>query len=162
VTTIQVDKTDPTVEARGAPDPSRWLRMSVAFDIVGADQPGLSGMAPATPDEPIEKGAFVQYGVDGGELQRTRGVWGHVVVDDETLTRGVYELRARVVDQAGNEAVGSRRRDGSPARVDTSTLRAATRLVVGLRGPTPRGRKHARHAGGLVGTLTVPFGKPAL
>src|SRR5207248_6891680 len=37
-------------------------------------------------------------------------------VDDGALA-GPYELRARVADRAGNEAIGDRRRDGSPAIV---------------------------------------------
>jgi hypothetical protein len=58
-------------------------------------------------------------------------------IDDGVLS-GVYELRARVTDGAGNSGVGDRRRDGSPAIVDASALRAATRLTVGIVSPSGR------------------------
>jgi hypothetical protein len=53
-------------------------------------------------------------------------------IDDESVERGVYELRARVTDKAGNESVGDRRRDGSQAIVNTATLRGGTKLTAGL------------------------------
>ena len=79
-------------------------------------------------------------------------------VPDESFARGVYELRARVVDAAGNVAIGDRRRDGSLARVDTATLRASTKLTAGLR---QAGQDRSSRAGGLVGKLTVAYGKGA-
>jgi hypothetical protein len=63
----------------------------------------------------------------------TRAVGGRFVAElDDAILAGPYELRARVVDRAGNEAVGDRRRNGSPAIVDVSALRATTRLAVGI------------------------------
>ena len=38
-------------------------------------------------------------------------------VDDERLARGVYDLRARAVDEAGNERTADKREDGTTARL---------------------------------------------
>ncbi len=51
-------------------------------------------------------------------------------IDDEELPKGVYELRARGVDLAGNERSTDRWSDGKPAEL-ALPLRVATRLAVG-------------------------------
>ena len=79
-------------------------------------------------------------------------------IPDESLSAGVYELRARVTDRAGNEAIGDRYRDGSLARVDTATLRTPTRLVAALRS-VPRAR--SSKAGTLGRAVTVLYGRRA-
>src|SRR5205085_7413491 len=71
-TIVQVDKTNPSATADWS-DQVPWSRVPAAFDIVGADQPGLSGMGSASPDEPLEKGAFVAYRVEGGDVQHVGG-----------------------------------------------------------------------------------------
>src|SRR5207302_886836 len=81
-------------------------------------------------------------------------------IDDDALVRGVYELRARVRDRAGNEAVGDRRRDGSTAHVDLASVRIDTRLTAGLvssksRATTRCRRKHGRRT--CVRTLRFRF-----
>lgn len=52
-------------------------------------------------------------------------------IDDASLEPGVYELRARAVDQAGNEASSDRRLDGTPMTV-TLPLRADPALQAGV------------------------------
>ena len=52
------------------------------------------------------------------------------VLDDGVLPKGHYNLRARVVDNAGNERTTTRQPDGGPA-TRTLPLRIATRLAVG-------------------------------
>jgi hypothetical protein len=54
------------------------------------------------------------------------------IVDDEVMPKGTYDVRARVVDRAGNERSTSTQTDGQPA-TRTLPLRVATRLVVGKR-----------------------------
>lgn len=250
--TLRVDKTPPGTAVHGAPGQASWSRAPVAFDVVGLDQPDLSGMTPAPDTESIEKGAYVEYAIDGGERRRFRGGLAHVdlgtdgdhrivyrgvdlagnespessvrirvdrtppelvvfersdpndprkvvvaaadrtsgvasgtieirpgagaaaswrplptarrgdqfstTIPDESLKPGIYELRARATDSAGNEALGDRHRDGSPVRVNTATLRAPTRLVAGFRSPSPSGtnRKAA-----FLRQLTVGYGQRA-
>lgn len=250
-TTIRVDKSNPSVGVTGAAGGEEWRRVPAAFDLVGADQPALSGMTGAPLDEPLEKGGFISYRVDG-EASRIRGPLAHVVISgdgdhrvtyravdvagnespegvlrvrvdrrapefvafdqpdpndprklvaaasdrlsgiasgkieirvasssaapwrslttarrrdrftatvpDDSLKPGAYEIRARVVDRAGNEAIGDRRRDGSRVRVNTATLRTPTRLVAGLRGPAS-GSSSRKTA--LLRELTVGYGKRA-
>jgi hypothetical protein len=54
------------------------------------------------------------------------------VIDDEHLRDGIYELRARAVDLAGNERSTNRRTDGKAAEL-ALPLRIKTRLRVGKR-----------------------------
>ncbi len=86
-------------------------------------------------------------GVGGAEIEaRRRGtdVWAALPVertsdgfsarlDDEVLPRGVYELRARVVDLAGNERSTTTRPNGRTALVKLP-VRAQSGLVVGRPG----------------------------
>jgi hypothetical protein len=97
------------------------------------------------------------------------------VVDDEVMPKGTYDVRARVIDRAGNERSTTTQTDGQPA-IRTLPLRVTTRLVVGK--PT---RVRARGADGkrryrtvlrvrprarfgrtipLTGQLTMPGGNP--
>ena len=70
-------------------------------------------------------------------------------LDDETLPRGRYELRARAVDRAGNERSTQTMADGERA-TRTLPLRIATRLAVGA----PK-RIRARDAKGKLRFRTV-------
>ena len=133
-------------------------------------------------------------GIAGGvvEMRRMHGDGGWIelptardgdrfvaTIDDESAERGVYQLRARVTDKAGNEASGDRRRDGSPATVDTAALRQGTKLTAGLvtkssktttkvcskkrpgRKPKCRKKTTKTPGGKLTGTLGVAFGRGA-
>lgn len=97
----------------------------------------------------------------GGELRAT--------VDDAHLPDGVYQLRARALDQAGNETSSSTRTDGSAATV-TLPLRLETRLRAGAVAQR-HGRKRSRrlravahvrfgHRVHLAGQLTSGDGTP--
>jgi hypothetical protein len=240
-TDIRVDRSPPSTSVGGVPTDSGWRRDPVTLLMRGVDQPGLSGMEPASAGEPVEAGAYVEYSLDGADPVRLRGeaaeltltgdgqhsvairavdaagnrsdartvqvridrtppeaafepqsatdprrlavaaadplsgIAGAAIqlrragsgepwralptgrtgagfaatIDDRVLT-GLYELRAVVVDRAGNVAIADRRRDGSPAIVDASTLRAATRVSAGI----------ARGAA-LTSRATIGFGRGA-
>jgi hypothetical protein len=69
------------------------------------------------------------------------------MLDDEHLRDGIYELRARAWDGAGNERSTDRRASGADAKV-TLPLRVKTQLRVGkrvkVRARSSRGRRAAR------------------
>jgi hypothetical protein len=96
-------------------------------------------------------------------------------VDDERLDPGVYDVRARAVDEAGNERTVERREDGTPAQL-ALPLRIRTRLAVGrprrVRARGANGKRRYRivlverprtrfgHTIPLRGRLTSPGGNP--
>nr|MBA2634277.1 hypothetical protein [Chloroflexota bacterium] len=69
------------------------------------------------------------------------------IIDDETMPKGEYELRARAKDLAGNERTTQTQDDGSPA-TRTLPLRIGTRLAVGrpkrVRARGARGKRRYR------------------
>lgn len=98
-TQLRVDRTDPTVAVHGAPDPEVYQRAPVMFDIVGADQPTLSGMTGAPPDEPVESGGYIAYSLDEGPLRQVRGSTAWITAGD-----GHHTLAYYAVDVAGNRS----------------------------------------------------------
>jgi hypothetical protein len=69
-------------------------------------------------------------------------------MDDETLPRGVYFMRARAADAAGLEQTSDRWEDGNPAALKLP-IRLASRLIAGRHGKrtcrrTKRGHHHGR------------------
>jgi hypothetical protein len=76
-------------------------------------------------------------------------------VDDESLPRGTYEVRARAFDRAGNERSTNKRTDGRPATIAVP-MRIVTRLVVGKRAKR-KGRTRSRAV--LVDRPRVRFGR---
>jgi hypothetical protein len=66
------------------------------------------------------------------------------VLDDEALPRGLYDLRARAVDAAGNERSIESMPDGRAA-VRRLPVRVSTRLVVGKRKRVRARGAHGRH-----------------
>ncbi|HEX8051600.1 MAG TPA: hypothetical protein VF517_01310 [Thermoleophilaceae bacterium] len=167
---FKIDRTAPELVVFEAPDAADPRRVVVA----ASDR--TSGVASATIEMQRLHG-------DGRwiELPTTQdGDRFVATVDDESVERGVYQLRARVKDQAGNESAGDRRRDGSSATVDTAALRSGSKLSAALvkqstkktktvcskkrPGKKRKCRKKAtKNPGGeLVGTLSVPFGKGAV
>jgi hypothetical protein len=124
---VRVDRTPPETVAFEAPDPADPTLVRVV-------------VADAT------------SGVSGGrvELRRAGGVWQRIPtsldggrlaarLEDATLRAGAYELRAVVTDVAGNEAIGTRRADGTPAAV-TLPLRRRTAVRVRRSGRDVRAR----------------------
>jgi hypothetical protein len=88
------------------------------------------------------------------------GFWAFL--DDETLPKGLYELRARALDQAGNERTTTSRENGQPA-VLALPVRARSRLVVGRLGRrrcTGRGR-HRSCRRSLVESPRLRYGQRA-
>ncbi|HZO59429.1 MAG TPA: hypothetical protein VFB51_07050 [Solirubrobacterales bacterium] len=61
-------------------------------------------------------------------------------VDDLALPDGIYELRARVRDVAGNEHTGTRRADGTPMRL-VLPLRAGGAIALSARRCRTKGRR---------------------
>jgi hypothetical protein len=77
------------------------------------------------------------------------------LVDDGALPNGMYSVRARVVDRAGNERSTTTRTSGAEAHLSLP-LRVPTSLRAG-RARQVRDR-HGRHHSVLVKTATAPFG----
>ena len=149
-----------------------WLRFDDEAPDVGFEQ-----QAAADPTLVALRAADRVSGVAAGEIEtRRRGsqAWhplkahvrdGHVVarLDDERLPNGVYELRGRASDRAGNERSTDRMVDGAKADV-VLPLRAKTHLRAGVvrnRRPKPgrvrpkrTGRRLSKHA-------VVRFGRRA-
>jgi hypothetical protein len=109
---LRVDRTAPEVVVFEAPDDRDPRRVAVAVaDRTSGIATGGLEIRLVTSSGPWQE---VPSTLEGNRLT--------AAIDDAARERGVYELRARVVDRAGNEAVGDRRRDGSPARIDTRPL----------------------------------------
>lgn len=106
---------------------------------------------PADPLRVRVRAADEVSGVVGGEIEiRSRGAssWQSLVtsvegehllatVDDERFATGIYDLRARAVDQAGNERSVATRPDGSAAGFQLPA-RVSTRLRAGVKRITAR------------------------
>ncbi|HTE63316.1 MAG TPA: hypothetical protein VK631_23375 [Solirubrobacteraceae bacterium] len=124
---VRVDRTPPETVAFEAPDPAD----PTLVRVVVAD--ATSGVA----------GGRVELRRAGADWRRvaTSLEAGRLVtrLDDAALRSGAYELRAVVTDVAGNEAVGTRRSDGSPAAV-TLPLRRRTAVSVRRSGRALRAR----------------------
>ena len=167
---FKVDRTAPELVVFEASDPGDPRRVVVA----ASDR--TSGVAGATVE--MRKAQSSDRWI---ELPATReGDRFVAVVDDESVERGVYELRARVTDQAGNGTSGDRRRDGSPALVDTASLRRGSKLTAGLvtrsttrtkkvcskkrpgRKRKCRKKKVKTPGGATAQTVTIPFAKRAV
>lgn len=167
---FKIDRTAPELVVFEAPDPADPRRLVVA----ASDR--TSGVSNAT----IEM-RRVQSNDRWIELPATRDGDQFVTnIDDESVERGVYELRARVTDKAGNETTGDRRRDGSQAIVDTATLRSGSKLTAGLvtRSTTTtkkvcskkrpgkkrkcRKKKIKTPGGATAQSVTIPFAKRAV
>jgi hypothetical protein len=102
---LRIDRTAPETVVFEASDPADPRRVAVVVaDAMSGVARGVIELRPAGgPWRPLATTL-----ADGRLVAR---------LDDATLPAGPYELRARVVDVAGNEAVGTRRADGSPVAV---------------------------------------------
>ena len=70
-------------------------------------------------------------------------------VDDTALGRGIYELRVRARDAAGNERIGDRRRDGAKMEL-SNPVRAETTITAGFSSGRSSAAPRRR--------VTVPYG----
>jgi hypothetical protein len=145
-------------DAAGNTDPSSAVTSALRFD----DTPPTVVFLEQTQEDPTLlrlNASDTVSGVDRAEIEVRRegeDAWRPLPVertpegfsaraDDELLPRGLYELRARVVDRAGNERSTTSRTNGQPAVLKLpvrapSTLQAgrAGRLRCGRRGPSQR------------------------
>jgi hypothetical protein len=120
---LRVDRTAPETVVFEAPDPADPRRVAVVVaDAVSGVARGVIELRPAGGAwRPLETTL-----ADGRLVAR---------IDDAVLPAGPYELRARAFDVAGNEAVGTRRADGSPVTV-VLPVRARVELVAQRSGRT--------------------------
>jgi len=100
-TDIRVDRMAPTTAVEGAPDPSAWQSHPITLHLRGEDQPELSGMGAASPNDPhIEHGAYMTSQVDGAPVERVRGANADVTVDSD----GQHTVTYHATDAAGNDS----------------------------------------------------------
>ncbi|KKK46187.1 hypothetical protein LCGC14_3164280, partial [marine sediment metagenome] len=118
---FKIDATPPEVVAFEASDPHDPRRLSV---VVWDSTSGIAGGT-------IE---MRRSGRGAWRALRTSLGQGHLsaYIDDLGRTDGTYEFRARAQDQAGNERVSDRRRDGSKKEL-VLPLRLASRRATSLR-----------------------------
>lgn len=170
---VGIDQTPPETVAFEAQDPRRPREVRV----VASDR--TSGVTGGTLQ--IRRAGGGDWQVLDARLEGDRFV---ATLDDEQLDpTATYELRAIVRDAAGNETVGDRRVDGSPATVAgslragtrlsaTGVVRAMNRTCTSKRARRKRPARRGKTRGRRVCTLTpgpeqpttqlaVPFGKAA-
>jgi hypothetical protein len=137
---VRIDRTAPELVVFEPLDPAdpRSVRVAAADRTSGVAS-GVIEIRPAA------------SGAGWRPLATSRRGASFVAHIDDAVLSGMYELRARVVDGAGNEAVGDRRRDGSPAIVNADALRLGTRLAAGVQS----------RPGVLSPAATIAFGRDA-
>ncbi|HKP90707.1 MAG TPA: hypothetical protein VJT75_12135, partial [Thermoleophilaceae bacterium] len=96
---VRVDRTPPSAAIGGAPGDG-WQSRPVTLALRGSDQPALAGMTPGPIGEPVDRGGFLEWQVDGAAPERVRGDTADVTLDRD----GDHELVLRAVDAAGNES----------------------------------------------------------
>jgi hypothetical protein len=156
------------VDAAGNEEPSSAQSVAFRFDNV----PPEATLADANAQDPQRITVIARdatSGLAGGDIeirrdgtdrwislpveQTSTGITA--LVDDSALRDGIYSVRARVVDQAGNERSTTTRASGAEAHL-ALPLRVPTSLTAGRRREV-RGR-HGRHRTVLVKTATASFG----
>ena len=156
--TVRVDRTAPETVVFEEQEPNDPRRIVVA----ASDR--TSGLAAGQVE-------LRRAGTSTWQALATRRDGGRFVayVDDETLDgTASYELRARVRDVAGNEAIGDRRRSGARAVVNPGTLRGQTVLTTEFRGVDGRranckaqkGRKRRKRPAAGATARAKPRAKP--
>ena len=154
------------LDAAGNENPAATARATLRLDDVdpvafllepAQDDPELL-RATVSDEHSGPAGGVISYRRQGGELWRdlpTRfeAADTHATLSarfpSDDLAPGRYDIRTRVRDAAGNEAVSDRREDGTRL-VLKAPLKAETRLDARLLGPRGSGR-----------SVEVPFGKTA-
>ncbi len=86
--TLRVDRTAPSADATGAPEPGAWQRTPVTIELHGTDQAALSGVA------------GLAWRIDGGEEHGATGPGAHVMLDQD----GRHSLSYEAIDNAGNRS----------------------------------------------------------
>lgn len=99
-TTIRIDRRIPAASVSGAPGPGSWQRQPVELRFSAADQPELSGMAPADAARAFDEGGYMTYDVDGGAPQHVRGAEAAAVLQSD----GRHTVTYHATDAAGNDS----------------------------------------------------------
>lgn len=86
--TLRVDRSTPSADASGAPDPGTWQRAPVTIELHGTDQAALSGIAQ------------LAWRIDGGEDHVATGADTQVTLDWD----GRHTLSYEAIDNAGNRS----------------------------------------------------------
>ena len=86
--TLRVDRSTPSADASGAPDPGTWQRAPVTIDLHGTDQAALSGIAQ------------LAWRIDGGEDHVAASADAQVTLDRD----GRHTLSYEAIDNAGNRS----------------------------------------------------------
>lgn len=93
---VKVDRTDPVSYFSGVA-PGEWYREGSVVTIGATDGP--SGMVPADPDDPFDRGAYIDFSINGaGPSEPIRGGEGQVPITGD----GQKDLRISAIDLAGN------------------------------------------------------------
>jgi len=137
---LRYDNTPPSLSfARQDPGDPSLVAVDVHDDLSGLAGGTVEGKRPKDRDwRPFETR------VEGQRLLAR--------IEDETLPDGTYELRARAVDQAGNERSSDRLADGRVAQL-ALPVRLKTRLAVGITRRAGKRRRILRRS-----SLRVAYG----
>ncbi|MBX5468364.1 MAG: Ig-like domain repeat protein [Thermoleophilaceae bacterium] len=110
VTTVNVDLTRPTASVDNAPSPDAWQGGAITLRVTARDQGNLSGMNGSLAGEPVEKGGYIEYRLDGQPAQQVKGPISETgTVETQELLLpisedGKHTLTYKAVDFAGNES----------------------------------------------------------
>lgn len=94
---LRVDRTAPEVSA-DVPQADVWHRERAILSLRGVDQFGLSGMAAAPNDQPLDHGAYLTYRLNDEPMNAVRGDEGSLAVSAD----GRHALTFQGFDAAGN------------------------------------------------------------
>ena len=143
----------------------------LSFDPPNASDPTLVSVGVSDADSGVANGRIEirKQGSDSWQSLATTLDGGHLIarLDDEHMGDGNYDLRAWVVDGAGNERTSAALADGSAAEV-TLPVRVVTNLLAGAASRRGRGEKRLRarirlrpgHGVRLRGRLRTAEGNP--
>lgn len=135
---VRIDKTPPTVALRPIDPSDPELLRAVVSD-------GLSGVEATTIGYRPQGGSWVELPVEAHDG------FASVRIDSQDLPDGLYELRVRATDHAGNVATSSDFEGGTPAIVGMP-MKQRTKLGLSL----------VKSKTKLVSRVRVAYGKPAV
>jgi hypothetical protein len=93
---VKIDREAPTLAIEGVPENNVLVNGDVTLKMAATDK--LSGMDAAPADQATSDGGYLEYQLDGGGMQASRGATTSITVSDD----GTHTMRARAVDNAGN------------------------------------------------------------